>query len=349
MPSRALALIASCLLMLVAACYEKRDHRPPTDPDDAFLQLAIEGSQASLPADGVSQLTLVASITGEAAAGRRAITLKTTSGTWVGAATATPLTIQVEADQSGQAHAELRSSQEVGTAVVTAEVSLGTTDKLVARMEIPFTSPDPGALVRFLSAPATAPADGASRSRFVVELAESIPIAERTVSFATTAGSFSVGTAMTTTTVAAGPNRTVAIDLFSPPSLGTGVVSATVKNFRADTAIQFTRAPAETIAVTLDRVSVENSLDGVIQITATLSRTAGTPTAKTPVTIRVTDATGAHTGRFRETGLLSDSSGNVTTHYSPAGEAALGPATVRVSADGSPATGRATFEIVSPD
>lgn len=347
-------LCAGLLLTLVSAVacnYDEKDYRSPTDPESPFLRLSVEGDLSALPADGISRLTIVATITSDAAVGRRTVKFKTTSGTLIGPG-ANPLEQDVEVDQAGQARIQLQSAKQVGTTLVTAEVALGATGsgKLVERKEIAFTTPDVGGVIRFTEAAQMALADGASPSRFTVEVSDSIPLSQRSVTFSTTAGSFKLGATPPTqeTTIALGANRQATVTLYSPQELGNADVSAKINDFRALTVIQFVRAPAERIFISLNQGSVKNSPDQKISITATLDRTVGIPTKDTQIFFTVTDVTGAQAGHLLQTGYLSNADGKATADYTPAGVATPGRATVKVTAEGSSARAEASFEIVPP-
>jgi hypothetical protein len=339
------------VLTISSACFDEDKYRSPTESGNSFLRLSTESDLNSLPADGVSRLTLVATITSDAAVGRRTVKFKTTSGTLIGPGT-NPLEQDVEVNQAGQARIQLQSAKQVGTALVTAEVSLGSaagSGKLVERKEVAFTAPNVNEIIRFVRAPRTTPADGASPSRFTVEVSDGIPLAQRSVTFATTAGSFKLGaTPVQETIISLGANRQATVTLFSPLELGNADVSAKINDFRSATVIQFVHAPAERIFISLDKPSVKNAPDQKIAITATLDRTVGIPTKDTQVFFRVTDKTGAETGYLLQSGYLSNAEGKATAEYTPAGVATPGRATVTVTVAGSPARDEANFEIVPP-
>lgn len=112
--------------------------------------------------------------------------------------------------------------------------------------------------------------------------------------------------------------------------------------------VPFLQAEVQRIVVNLDKFSVKNTLDDTLTVTALLTYPGGKPAPGLMAALRVTDSTGREVGRFRESRYVSDTEGKVLAHYSPAGQASLGMATVHVTAEGSPVTATARFEIVAP-
>lgn len=201
----------------------------------------------------------------------------------------------------------------------------------------------------------TLPADGASTLTLVAAIDPDASASKRSVKLTTTAGEL-IGPAAPaqTQTVEAdgrGEARTVLRSTTAPAvarvtaevSLGEGKGKVT-----DSLTIPFVQAEVQRIVVILDKFSVKNTLADTLTVTAFLTYQGGKQAPGVTTTLRVTDSQGREAGRFRESRYVSDAEGKMVAHYSPAGEASLGTATVTVSADGSPVSGTARFEIVPP-
>src|SRR5438270_13347486 len=99
---KAIPLLAG-LLLIAGGCY-KQSNYSPTDPQvaGALTLTTADGSQ-SIPADGLSRLTLVARITANTDSDKRVITLTTSSGSFVGPAAGHGPTVDVTAASDGRA------------------------------------------------------------------------------------------------------------------------------------------------------------------------------------------------------------------------------------------------------
>lgn len=201
----------------------------------------------------------------------------------------------------------------------------------------------------------TLPADGDSTLALVAAVDPDASRGKRSVKLTTTAGEL-IGPAAPAQTQTVevdgrGEARTLLRSTTAPAvaqvtaevSLGEGQGKIT-----DSLTIPFVPAEVQRIVVNLDKFSVKNSLADTLTVTAILTYQGGKPAPGETTTLRVTDSQGREAGRFRESRYVSDAEGKVVVHYSPAGEASLGTATVTVSADGSPVFGTARFEIVPP-
>jgi hypothetical protein len=153
--------------------------------------------------------------------------------------------VPVAADVTGTATIELQSAQQVGSAVVTAQVQnvIG----LSRQLTISFTAADPDSVIQFVAPPASAPADGATVSTFTVQLSPSLPLGTQ-VQFQATAGLFQPENAATVSRTADGSYQ-VSASLASPSAIGTGRVTATANNVSRQTTIEFQRAYPNVITV----------------------------------------------------------------------------------------------------
>lgn len=219
------------------------------------------------------------------------------------------------------------------------------------------TDPDsPVGLRLSIEGPETAlPADGDSTLTLLAVVDRDAAAGKRSVKLTTTAGEL-IGPAapaqsQTVETDALGEARTVLRSATTPTvarvtaevALGEGKGKLT-----DSLTVPFVQSEVQRIVVNLDKFSVKNTLDDTLTVTALLTYRGGKPAPGLTATLRVTDSTGREVGRFRESRYVTDAEGKVEAHYSPAGEAALGTATVHVRAEGSPVSGTARFEIIAP-
>ena len=350
-PRRRQGLLLTCLaasLLFAGRCYDEKDYSPTAPPVANALVLTTESQQTAIPADGVSRLRLVARIDPGADPDKRTVLFSTTAGTLVGTADATGK-VPVAADGSGVATIELQSSQQVGSAVVTAGVLnvAGLTRTLV----VAFVAADPDAVVRFAAAPASAPADGASVSTFVVQLSPSLPLGTK-VQFGATAGVFLPEATANVERTADG-SYTATADLRSPSTIGPARVTATAQNVSRQATIEFHRAHADHVTVSTNGVfQVPATATATLAVTATFLRDVGRVTPGALATFRAVTDTGAPIGGFRDvTTVSADSTGTAgvaTATFLPGATSYRGPVTITVGAQGSPVTGSTQIEVVAP-
>jgi hypothetical protein len=333
------------LLLVTGSCY-KQSNYSPTDPQvaGALTLTTADGSQ-SISADGSSRLTLVARIAADADSDKRVITFTTSSGSFVGAA-AGGTTIDVTAGSDGRALAILQSSQRVETAIVTAAVKGSAT--VSAQLQIRFTAPSPDDVIRFVTAPATAPADGATVTLFTV--AVSPAVSTGTVTFTSTAGAFP------STPVPIGIDHTATAGLTSPKTPGVAAVSATLNTgtgsngFSRQTSIRFDPALPNVITVVVDSLTVMPG--GKVHVTAHFTRPVGQVTANTVAVFSARDAGGNDVGGFENVTVIqpgaSASDSIATADYLPGAAAAPGPVTIFAGTDPPSVTGSTTITITKP-
>src|SRR5215210_7778608 len=231
-------LLAVCLGVLLAGCYDKSDYSPTEQRIDDIVTLGSVSGATSLPADGFSRLQLEARLLGAPALDKRMVVFSTTDGTLEGGQAVANCTgcQQVEADASGRAVIDLVSSQRVGSTVVTA--SPVSAPGVLVQMTINFTAAQPGGTVQFVQAPERVPADGATLTTYTVQVSPSIPQASRTVTFTATAGTFAPSGQTSVQVPVDGSNRASA-DLKSPSQIGTGRVLATINGVTQEVSVSF--------------------------------------------------------------------------------------------------------------
>jgi hypothetical protein len=341
--ARAVALALALLLPATAGCFDQKKYEVTAPNLEAFLSLAAANNATSLPADGVSRLVITATISPAAAAAQRTLTFSTTSGQLFGGTEANG-SKEVVVDSSGQAQIELQSALQVGRAQVRATVN--DTPTLSRTLEIDFTEIDPDDIVRFVAAPGSAPADGATLTSFTVTLSPLLAPADRMVQFRTDVGTFA-GSGTNTHTVAADGGLTATAQLKSPATLSTGLVSATAGGVTRQAAISFERALPSRIAVSTDKFQVMGSSADKVTLTATLERDIGAVTENTPITLSMRAADGTVFGLFRNV-TSSNSSGQATADFVPGDTTFTGQVTLTVGVDGRSVTGEAVIEIIPP-
>jgi len=340
----AVGLAAFAATALLSGCngYDRGSYDSPTDPGRQYLSLSVAGGASTLPADGISSLQITAAIAPDSQ--QRTVEVTTTAGTLVGG-TGSATDQMVTVDSGGRATLSLRSSQTPGPVVVTARVQ--TVPVVAQSLQLTFTPPDAEAVLRFVSVPATAPADGATASLITVAVSPQLGSANRTVAFSTTAGSFSPGSTVSTANVTAGADLTATTVLYSPTAIGAAVVTATVANSSRQAEIHFERANPDLVTLQLSDITVTDSAASKITATATLQRTVGAVTPGTPVTFEAIRLdTGAPFGLFTGNPAVSSSTGTASATFSPAGSGYRGLARITASAGSRSAS--LDFQVTAP-
>src|SRR5258706_897691 len=179
-------LLLGIPLLGAGSCYKDSNYSPTAPQVAGALTLASVDGSRSIAADGLSRLTLAATIAANADSDKRVITFTTSSGTLVGATANNGTTLDVTAGSDGRALVVLQSSQKVETAGGSAVVK-GSANAS-AQLQIQFTAPNPDDVLRFDAAPASAPADGQTVTLFTVAVSPAMTTG--TVTFSATAGTF---------------------------------------------------------------------------------------------------------------------------------------------------------------
>ncbi len=327
------------------ACHETGDYTPSEARVNRFLTLESANNQTAIPADGVSRLLLVATIAADAEPGRRTIAFSASAGTLIGGQAGADGARQVAADSTGRAFIELQSANQVGDSIVQAQV-VGVPE-LVRRLVIAFVAADPESVIRFLAAPARAPADGATLSTFTVQLSPALPL-DTQVEFTTTAGGFGAAAAPSVMVPIDGSFQASA-DLQSPAAIGSARVTASAAGFSRSARIDFHRALPDGITVATAAAQVAASADASVTVTGTFLRDVGTVTAGTVATFTATDAAGAPVGQFRNLTTVGQATPRVATaDFFPGTTAVRGLVTITVGTDEGSVTGAGVVEIIDP-
>jgi hypothetical protein len=265
--------------LLVSACVAAACHDPDKyllAPGRADEALRFEPpSPATLPADGVSRVTIVATLAEGTAVTNRKVTFKTTMGSlFAGTPTGGP-SVTVEADLSGRAVAELQSETRVGTARV--EASAGPTDAPIVRtLDIPFVAPAPDSVFKLSAVPESIPADGFSRATIRAELLPSAGTTQRTVTFEafTTGLLFAPGESAggLRKTVTANSDGVATVSLQSSRNLETARVQATALGVTREIVVTFSAAsPGDIIRVARSAATAPADGASIVRITATIA------------------------------------------------------------------------------
>ncbi len=304
-------VVAALVLAALGGCYKKSDHSPTEPLASSVITLSSSSGATSLPADGFSRLRLEARLSGDPAFANRTVVFATTAGTLSGGTAGTNCTgcVNVAADGSGIARIDLISTQQVGSATVTA--SPAAAPGILASLTVDFVAANPDDTVRFVAAPDRAPADGATLSTFTVALSPSVPTASRQVTFAATAGTF-----VPPNPVNADAGNRASADLQSPRTITSARVTATVNGVTREVPIRFERALPKIITVNANPAVAPPAAGTTIQITATLIRDQGIVTDGTVVTFRAARADdGTPVGGF--TNVTTSTNGTATATFLP--------------------------------
>jgi hypothetical protein len=304
--------------------------------------LTVESSSPAIAADGFSITTITARLTTNGNR-QQQIKFSTSLGALVRSAGATGGTTDtITADAQGVATIFLRSENTVGTAIVTVE-TLGFSRQVL----VPFTAPNPNDIITLRADPSTAPADGpnGNGSNITATISPAIPQRLRTVTFASTMGSFSGETSPT-------PDAgSVAQTTLKSSAPGDAVVSATVAGVTTRTTVRVVRALPDNIFLVADQASVNKVGADSTTITVTLTRDVGQVSNNTIVTYTAVDSAGTTIGRFSEVSLaIEDGTDSApakrlvgTAVFNPDDTAADG--TVTITATVGSVRGTVTIEI----
>lgn len=325
-----------------AGCYKQGDFEPPAVIEESLV-LGTVGGITSVPADGVSRLGLVAQLDPRADLNKRTVIFSTTAGTLVGG---NPSLVtgerEVAADGTGRATIELVAAQQVGPAVVVAKVK--EVPGLSRSLAIGFTAADANGVIRFVVSPSSAPADGATKTIFTVEVSAALPLGTQ-VAFATSGGQFAPENSSSATRPIDGSFRATA-ELVSPATIGTGIVSATANQVTRQATISFVRALPDRILVsTGGKVTAKAGLDDPVTVTASFQRDIGQVTQGTVAVFTATDSSGREIGLFRDASTVN-ASGSAAATFLAGTTTYRGPVTITVTAQGHTVRGTAVIEIV---
>jgi hypothetical protein len=329
-------------VFVLFGCYHEKDYSP-TDP--GVLLFSVAGSDVA-PADGNSRIHLTARITPEAASTKRTIVFTTSAGTLLGGTGTSATEKSVDVDISGVARIDLQAPTTAQSVTVTARVK----DQPIAQqLALTFTPVKPEALVQFVAAPASAPADGATESLFTVFVpnSQNLEPAQRNVTFSTTAGKL-LPEATGTNSVPINAAGQASVSLRSSEVATTGIVRATFSGGTAETRIEFTTALPELIELTPDKVVLEAKFADSVIIHAKLRRHVGKVTIGTFVTFHATTSAGAAIGLFRDQRTATDGNGDASTTFTAGDTPYRGAVTITATVDGTSVIGTTTVQVVAP-
>jgi|GEM_PF-5360848 len=186
------------------------------------------------------------------------------------------------------------------------------------------TQPAVSDVIKSLSAPASAPADGASTVNIVAQIPGKTQPGMYSLTFFSTAGLFYDTQKSSTTITSLRPatndgNRTATAILVCPADTGTAVVTVTAVDISSSVTIKFTPALPQTVkaSVSAQFVTVSTATNEVT-LSLNLIRSTGIVTQGTIVQASATDTLGNPVGNFRNgSTVLSDKTGNATFNFSP--------------------------------
>lgn len=331
----------ACLLLWAGSCYDAEDHSPTEANIDAIITLTTASGETSLPADGVSRLRLVARLLDAPAAANRTVLFHVNGFGTLEGGVADGDRMAVDADAGGRAVIDFVAGQDIGTAVVTASPKAA--PGITVSLPLTLQPADPDSVLRFVRAPATAPADGATLTTFTVEVTPELP-AGSSVGFAASVGGFGSAAAPTIDAPVVDGNRASA-DLQSLGTISTVRVTASVLGVTRATQITFERALPDGITVTADPLQAPAAVGTQVAIAAVLHRDVGAVTDGTVVTFGATDDSGAPVGTF---GNVTRSTGGQATATFLPGTDQPGFVTITVGAEGSPVTGSVRVQLTGP-
>src|SRR5262245_36000027 len=199
---------ALLLLFSAAGCHNPDDYLLASQSDQV---LNVTLSATTLPADGISRATITAQLDPRTDPDKRNVTFTTTAGTLI-AAGKEGQSITVQADTSGKAVAELRSSTTAATARI--DVTVASVSRTTS---VQFAAQPREALFDVSVSRTSVPADGFSTAVITVTLKRLGTIDPRAIKFETSAGTFiaSGQTNSRSVTMTAGVGGQVIVELLS--------------------------------------------------------------------------------------------------------------------------------------
>ena len=208
---------------------------------------------------------------------------------------------------------------------------------------------EPSASRRLLSidVPDTATADALSLS-LVTATTDSLPeIEKRTVTFTTSAGSFTPSGA-TTTTAQLDLSRRATVLLRAPADSTLALVTATAYGGTVTAQIIFHRAAPSQIDVLAEQPTLLTSRGSSLAVFARLRRVVGYPSPGVLVEFSAMDSVGHVVGRFEPVRGVSDSLGMVTSRFTVTDTTFHGSVLLRANTNPGGLVGEANIELVKP-
>jgi hypothetical protein len=283
----------------------------------------------SIPADGFSTTTIVATLKRAGTPQQRLVKFETSAGTLIAPGQPSGRAVTIAADAGGRAAVELQSDKTVGSARVRV-----TAFDLPYELSVAFTGVNPAQVIAIAVSPASGPADGVSALTVTATVAAGLPAGRRTVAFRTSLGAI-------TPTVIDADGSNVARASLTSTTIGQARVTATVDGVTAETTAQFTAALPDRVFVSPDAVQLKSGDSTTIRVT--LTRSVGSIAPRLEVSFAATTSAGGSIGSFSRVTLADN--GVATATFSVGATAYLGPVTITATVEGS-ATGTATIQIV---
>jgi hypothetical protein len=327
--------MACCLVLLTAAtaCHSPDDYLLSPSRLDQVLNVTL--SATTIPADGVSVVTITAQLDRRTDADKRSVTFTTTAGTLI-AGGSEGASITIQADSAGTATAELRSSTTTATARLQVTVGSVSRTASVAFLGLPREELFEASLSR-----ASVPADGFSTTVITVTLRRPGTLLQRAVRFETSLGTFIApgqpnSRAVTLTAETTGR---VAVDLQSEKTVGVARVRVTAVDIPYEFDVTFSPVdPAQIITVSVAPPS--GPADGVTPLIISAAVAAGLPAGRRTVTFRST------VGQLIPTTLEADGSDIARASLV---STITGVARITATVDGTTAETTAQFTASLPD
>lgn len=213
-------------------------------------------------------------------------------------------------------------------------------------------APDPGLFDITLTADPSGgvSADGESQVRLIATIQADAPTHRRNVTFTTTGGTFSQGTASGVVTITADESGSAIALLKAPRDPGIIVVHASNGGPVSEETLTFVRALPERVDVDIDRFALKAGPTETLSVTIVLRRNSGKVTAGTPAQLRANTPDGTPIGLFGNVGV-SDSEGAIVAKYTAGTTTYRGPVIITATATGSGGsvlTDQVTAEVVNP-
>lgn len=340
--------LATCLALAAAAAAAHLGCANLDEVVSPEAVLSLSASPETLAANGFATSTLVATLDPRTAQQYRDVTFTTTLGSFVGAPAASSRSVTVPAASDGRAVATLRASTEPGTAAVSAEVRAGGVPKAVSTVNVRFEQAAAADLVVIQLPSLTAPADGATVTTVLARIDPRFLPAQQTVTFTTTAGTFST-TNSVSADVRAGADSTAQVGLVSPRDPAVAVVSAIANGFTARQTVTFTIAEPDFMTVgVIGTFRVQASFATKVSLRAQLYRNSGTPTRGQEVRFTARDDTTGREFGFFSAITPSDVQGMATAEFTPGNTEERGEATIEAYVADTFVTARVKIEVIPP-
>lgn len=335
-PVRAALLLAWPLLEI--GCYDPDAHT--LNPSRISEFLSITTSASSIPANGVSRVTITIQIDPESDLDKRLVTITTSAGTLVWGS-GEGLTTTLPVDETGRAIVDLRSGTTDGP--VRLDVKVGPISRTIT---LQFTSVRRDDLYSVEVSRTTLPADGFSTARITVTLRQLGSARQRMVTFETSGGIL-VGPGLTAArqaSVTADADGVAAVDLQADKTVGPVRMAITALDRTEQ--IEFTFAPvdpSQVITLSADPGSV--AADGASTVTLVARVAPGLPGSRRSVTFRTT------LGQFLpgRTGEFTIDADGTNKAQATLVSSSVGSARLTATVDGTTADAGVQFTTALPD